>query len=63
MVTTDQSLEYQQNLQGRRLALVVLSKNHIDLLEKHPDKLILALDSATPGSMSWSGTNCRRNQA
>lgn len=27
MVTADQSLEYQQNLSGRRLALIVLSTN------------------------------------
>jgi hypothetical protein len=33
MVTADQNLEYQQNLKGRKLALVVLSTNHIGVLE------------------------------
>ena len=32
MVTADQSLEYQQNLKGRKLALVVLSTNHIGVI-------------------------------
>jgi hypothetical protein len=42
MVTADQSLEYQQNLKGRKLALVVLSTNHIGVLEKHPERLVAA---------------------
>ena len=37
MVTADQSLECQQNLKGRKLALVVLSTNHIGVLETYPD--------------------------
>ena len=40
MITADQSLEYQQNLKGRKLALVVVSKNRIGVLEKHPEKLV-----------------------
>ena len=46
MVTADQSLEYQQNLKGRKLALVVLSTNHIGVLEKHPERLVAAVDAA-----------------
>jgi hypothetical protein len=53
MVTADQSLEYQQDLKGRKLALVVLSTNHIGVLEKHPEKLILAVDAATEGSYEF----------
>ncbi len=45
MVTADQSLEYQQNLKGRKLALVVLSTNHFGVLERHPEKLIAAVNA------------------
>ena len=39
MVTCDQSISFQQNLTGRPLALVVLSTNDIDLLEKEAHRL------------------------
>ena len=53
MVTADQSLEYQQNLKGRKLALVVLSTNHIGVLEKHPGKLVAAVDAAREGGYEF----------
>jgi hypothetical protein len=53
MVTADQSLEYQQNLKGRTLALVVLSSNHIEILEAHPDRLVAAVNSASEGSYAY----------
>ena len=53
MVTADQGIEYQQNLKGRRLALVVLSTNHIGVLEKQPEKLVEAVDAVTEGSYQF----------
>ena len=53
MVTADQSLEYQQNLKGRKLALVVLSTNHIGILEKYSEKLVAAVDVVTEGSYQF----------
>ena len=53
MVTADQSLEYQQNLKGRKLALVVLSTNHIGVLERYPEKLTSAVDAAAEGSYEF----------
>ena len=53
MVTADQSLEYQQNLKGRKLALVVLSTNHIRILERHPQKLVSAIEAAQAGSYEF----------
>lgn len=50
MITADQSLEHQQNLKGRKLALVVLSTNRIGVLEKHPEKLVAAVDAVKQGS-------------
>jgi hypothetical protein len=53
MVTADQSLECQQNLKGRKLALIVLSTNHIGLLEKHPERLVAAVDAAQEGGYEF----------
>ena len=53
MVTADQSIEYQQNLKGRKLALVVLSTNDLDLLDQHPEKLVSAVDAARVGSYEF----------
>jgi hypothetical protein len=53
MITADQSLEYQQNLGGRKLALVVLSTNRIGVLEKHPEKLVAAVDAVKEGSYKF----------
>ena len=53
MVTADQSLKYQQNLKGRKLAFVVLSTNHLGVLEMHPEKLASAIDAATEGSFEF----------
>lgn len=53
MVTADQSLEYQQNLKGRRLALVVLSTNHITVLERHPERLVAAVDAVREGGYEF----------
>jgi hypothetical protein len=49
MVTSDQSLEYRQNLKGRKLALVVLSTNHSR--EQHPQKLV----STAENKVDWLG--------
>lgn len=53
MVTADQSIEYQQNLKGRKLAIVVLSTNHIGVLEKYPERLASAVNAATRGSFEF----------
>jgi len=53
MVTADQSLEYQQNLTGRKLALVVLSTNHIGVLEKHPERRVATVDAAQDGGYEF----------
>jgi hypothetical protein len=53
MVTADQNLEYQQNLKGRKLALVVLSTNHIGTLKKYPEKLMKAVEAAREGTYEF----------
>jgi len=44
MVTADQNLRYQQNLAGRRLALVILTTNHWDMIRPHGRRVIAAVE-------------------
>jgi hypothetical protein len=50
LVTGDQTLHHEQNLIGRRLAVVVLSAVQFAIIEKHLPRILHAVDSATPGS-------------
>ena len=50
MITCDQNLSYQQNLKGRKLALVVLDTNNWKILRRNPRLIAEAVDCATPGS-------------
>ena len=52
LLTTDNSLAYQQNLKGRKLAIVVLSRNRWRSVQRKIPKIIAAVDAATPGSYS-----------
>jgi hypothetical protein len=49
-ITADQELSYQQNLTGRKMALVVLSTNNWDFIKAGVGEIIAAIGAATPGS-------------
>lgn len=49
-ITADQELSYQQNLTGRKIALVVLSTNNWDFIKAAIAKITTVIDAATPGS-------------
>ncbi len=49
-ITADQELSYQQNLKGRKIALVVLSTNNWSLIKAHVAEIIAAINAATAGS-------------
>jgi hypothetical protein len=49
-VTADQSISYQQNLNGRKMALVVLSTNNLDAVRSHVARIMAAINAATAGS-------------
>ena len=53
IVTADQNLEYQQHLRSRKLAIIVPSTNHIGVLQKHPEKLVGAVDAVTEASYAF----------
>jgi len=48
-VTTDQNLRYQQNLAGRRLAILVLPTTSWPLIQLHLPKIGAAIDALRPG--------------
>ncbi len=50
MVTGDKNMIYQQILEGRRLALVILADTDWPTLKENPAPIVAALDEATPGS-------------
>ena len=50
MVTADKNLSYQQNLEGRDLALVVLGTNRWKVIRENAELILTAVDHAGPGS-------------
>ncbi len=49
-VTADKNIQYQQNLSRRKIAIVVLSTPQWPLVRLHADKVVAAVNVATPGS-------------
>jgi hypothetical protein len=49
-ITADQELSYQQNLTGRKMALMVLSTNNWDFIRAAIAKITAVIDAVTPGS-------------
>ncbi len=64
LVTGDKTLEYEQNLQGRRIAVVSLSAPHWALVEPQVGEIIFAIANVIPGSFTRvdCGTFTRRRQ-
>jgi hypothetical protein len=50
LVTSDKGIKYQQNLSGRKLALVVLSQGRWRLVRQRLKAIAAAGDAAAPGS-------------
>jgi hypothetical protein len=53
MVTSDQNIRDQQNLTGRKLALVVLGSNIWPIVATHAIEIAARVDAATPGSYGF----------
>jgi hypothetical protein len=50
LVTSDKSIRYQQNLMGRKIALVVLSQGRWELVRRKLAEIAAAVRTAAPGS-------------
>jgi hypothetical protein len=49
IVTTDKNIRYQQNLQDRKIALVVLEHSQWPMVKLVADKIVAAVNAASPG--------------
>jgi len=52
LLTTDTNLPHQQNLQGRKLAIVILSKNRWSLVQRRMPQIASAVNAAKPGTFT-----------
>jgi hypothetical protein len=50
LLTTDKNMRYQQNLEGRRIAVIVLGNGLWPIVKPRLQQVIAAVDSAIPGS-------------
>jgi len=50
LLTTDKNMRYQQNLAGRRMAVLVLGRQQWGQLRPHVQLVVNAVNAATPGS-------------
>jgi hypothetical protein len=50
LVTTDKNIRYQQNLTSRTIAFVVLGNQQWPVLRLYVERVVAAVDAATPGS-------------
>jgi hypothetical protein len=52
LLSTDKNIRYQQNLKGRKIALVILGNSLWPIVRLHLDLIVAAVDACTPGSYS-----------
>jgi hypothetical protein len=52
LITTDKNIRYQQNLKGRKIALVVLGQGRWSLIRHYVSAVVAAVNAATPGSFT-----------
>ena len=50
LLTTDKNIRYQQNLTGRKIAFVVLGNQQWPTLRRYVERVVAAVDAATPGT-------------
>src|ERR1700686_4970154 len=52
LLTTDKKIRYQQNLENRKIAFVVIGNQQWPTLRRYVARVVAAVDAATPGSYS-----------
>ena len=50
LLTTDKNIRYQQNLTGRKIALVILGNPQWPLVQLHLERIVSAVNACTAGS-------------
>jgi hypothetical protein len=51
MITTDQSIRYQQNFAGRRLGIIVLPTTNWRTIQGHQREILSAINNLHPGEV------------
>ena len=51
-VTADKNIQYQQNLMGRKISIVVLGNAQWPVLRRYVERVVAAVEAATPGSFT-----------
>ena len=52
LVTSDRNIRYQQNLEGRKIAIVALGKGRWTLIKMNLSRIVAAVNAATPASFT-----------
>lgn len=52
LITTDKNMRYQQDLSSRTIAIVVLGNAQWPVLRLHVDRVVAAVNAATPGTFT-----------
>lgn len=52
LLSTDKNIHYQQNLKGRKIAIIILGNSTRPAVHSYIDRVISAVNAATPGSYS-----------
>ena len=50
LLSTDKNIRYQQNLSGRKIALIVLGNSQWPIVRRHLDRIVAAVNACTQGS-------------
>ena len=50
LLSTDKNIQYQQNLKGRRIAIVILGNSQRPAVHRNIDRVVAAVNAAMPGS-------------
>ena len=50
LLSTDKNIQYQQNLTGRRIAIVILGNSQRPAVHRYMDRVVAAVNAAKPGS-------------
>jgi hypothetical protein len=52
LLATDKNIRYQQNLKGRKIAFVVIGNQQWPVLRQYVERIVAAVNAATPGSLA-----------
>ena len=52
LLSTDKNIQHQQNLKGRRIAIIILGNSQRPAVHRYIDRVVAAVNAATRGSFA-----------